>query len=172
MVPIDCHQAMAHPLMQRVVQVESSGNRFAIGVVGGQLVRQPMELNEAVATVLALQSAGRNFSIGLAQVNRVHFAQLGWTHDLSRGFDACANVAAGAAILNDCFARATASGYVHTEDKGAYTARHAALSCYYSGDLTAGARLGYVAKVLGTTASVPDRAASRRPPSMMLSFIE
>src|SRR3989339_1535530 len=57
-------------VMQRVVAVESSYNPFAIGVVGGRLARQPRSLDEAVATARMLEAKGRNFSVGLAQVNR------------------------------------------------------------------------------------------------------
>lgn len=167
MIPVDCDAALSHALMQRIVHVESSGNQFAIGIVGARLVRQPAALGEAVATAESLRANGRNFSIGIAQVNKVHFDRLGWSADLTRGFDKCANVAAGAAIFNDCLTRAKASGY--PAEGTAYTATHAALSCYYAGSFTAGARLGYVATVLGANASAPDRVASRRPAPMMLS---
>ena len=172
MLPMDCDLALAHPLMQRIVQVESAGNPHAIGVVGASLERQPREAEEAVATALSLRSAGMNFSIGLAQVNQVHFKRLGWTADLRKGFDRCANVSAGVEIFNACYARAIAHGYPTSAADGAYSATHAALSCYYSGDLVAGARLGYVEKVLGATASAPTKVAARRLPQMMLSMSE
>ena len=150
----DCSQALQAPLMQQIIRVESSGNPFAIGVVGNQLVRQPRSLQEAVATVHALQKQGLNFSIGTGQVNKVHFARLGWTEDVARGFDVCANVLAAAGIYNDCHARALQAGYgpaassLHTVDSNSDASLHAALSCYYSGDFERGARLGYVTKVL------------------------
>ena len=37
-------------IMQHVVRVESSGNPYAIGVVGGRLQRQPRNLKEEFAT--------------------------------------------------------------------------------------------------------------------------
>jgi type IV secretion system protein VirB1 len=156
--------------MQQIVRVESSGNPFAIGVVGGSLVRQPTHVDEALATADSLRRTQRNFSIGLAQINQVHFQRLGWSDDLRRGFDQCANVAAGAGMFNACYQLALARGYTPDEQRGSYTAIHAALSCYYSGDLLMGARLGYVDRVLGVSASAPERAAARRLPSMMLSF--
>jgi type IV secretion system protein VirB1 len=166
-IPADCDAALNYELMRRIVHVESSGNQFAIGVVGATLVRQPVALDEAVATAEALRAQGRNFSIGIAQVNKVHFDRLGWSVNLTRGFDKCANVAAGAAIFNDCLARAKASGY--PAEGAPYTATHAALSCYYAGSFTAGARLGYVSMVLGAQASAPERVTARRPAPMMLS---
>jgi len=61
-----------HPqTMAAVVGVESGSNPFAIGVVGGTLVRQPNNLAEATATAQALDRAGYNFSVGIAQVNRL-----------------------------------------------------------------------------------------------------
>ena len=42
--------AVPHDIMHHVVRVESSGNPYAIGVVGGRLQRQPKNLAEAVAT--------------------------------------------------------------------------------------------------------------------------
>jgi type IV secretion system protein VirB1 len=52
-----------------LVSVESAFNPWAIGVVGGALVRQPRHRAEAMATAKALQAAGWNFSIGLGQIN-------------------------------------------------------------------------------------------------------
>ncbi|MDQ8051229.1 MAG: lytic transglycosylase domain-containing protein, partial [Luteibacter sp.] len=46
--------AVPAEVMQHVVNVESSRNPYAIGVVGGQLVRQPQNLGEAIATVKSL----------------------------------------------------------------------------------------------------------------------
>ena len=52
-----------------LVSVESAFNPWAIGVVGGALVRQPRYRAEALATARALQAAGWNFSVGLGQIN-------------------------------------------------------------------------------------------------------
>ncbi|RYF53068.1 MAG: lytic transglycosylase domain-containing protein, partial [Comamonadaceae bacterium] len=54
--------------MRHVVHVESGANPFAIGVVGGRLVRQPRTLEEARATAEMLESKGYNYSLGAAQV--------------------------------------------------------------------------------------------------------
>jgi type IV secretion system protein VirB1 len=122
-------------VMQHVVHVESSFNPYAIGVVGGRLVRQPNNLPQALATARMLQSRGFNFSVGLAQVNRYNLAKYGLS--LENAFDACPNLQAGARILADCLLR---SG----NDWGK------SLSCYYSGNFVTGFRQGYVQKVFAS----------------------
>lgn len=127
--------AVPMDVMQHVVRVESSFNRYAIGVVGGRLVRQPASLPEAIATARMLRERGFNFSLGLAQVNRYNLGRYGLS--LERAFDACPNLQAGARILADCLVR---SG----NDWGK------SLSCYYSGNFVAGFRDGYVQKVFAS----------------------
>jgi len=125
--------AVPAQVMRHVVEVESGANPFAIGVVGGQLVRQPRTLAEAVATARMLESAGYNYSVGAAQVNRANLHRYGLdTHE--KAFDRCANLAVGAAILANC--HASANG-----DWGK------AFSCYYSGNFVTGFRSGYVQKI-------------------------
>lgn len=125
--------AVPAQVMRHVVHVESGANPFAIGVVGGQLVRQPKTLEEAVATAQMLKSKGYNYSLGAAQVNQVNFRKYGFdTHE--KAFDLCANLAAGASILANCYARGGG-------DWGK------AFSCYYSGNFVSGFRSGYVQKI-------------------------
>jgi type IV secretion system protein VirB1 len=140
-------QALAVPsaVMQHVVNVESSFNPFAIGVVGAKLVRQPRNLPEAVATARMLEARGYNFSLGLAQVNRHNLDRYG-LHSYAQAFGACANLQAGARILAGCLARAR-------NDWGR------AFSCYYSGNFCTGFRAGYVGKVM----SLWRRADARAP---------
>jgi type IV secretion system protein VirB1 len=133
--PPDCQSALQSPVMQRIYQVESGFNPFAIGVVGGRLVRQPKNLDEAVATAKYLVSLGRNFSIGQGQVNRIHFSRLGWDVNIQAGFDVCKNAVAAHHIFQECYSRAISSGFSAKQE---YNATAAALSCYYSGKLYAG----------------------------------
>lgn len=141
---MQCAHGVAPETMAAIVSVESSGNPYAIGVVGGRLQRQPQNLAEAVATVKKLAAEGRNFSVGLAQVNQSNFAHYGLT--LETAFDPCQNLRVGAAILRECYTRA-GRGQVPGG------ALRAALSCYYSGNFTRGQRpdapgeLSYVDKV-------------------------
>ncbi|WP_458070029.1 transglycosylase SLT domain-containing protein [Rhodanobacter sp. BL-MT-08] len=145
------HMAVPAEVMQHVVNVESGYNPFAIGVVGGQLVRQPQNLGEAIATVHMLDSKGYNYSLGLAQVNRANLSKYGLT-SYEQAFDICPNLTVGARILSECYA---SSG----NDWGK------SFSCYYSGNFVTGYRDGYVQKIYdsingSTTANAPDGAAA------------
>lgn len=139
------HANTAHAL----VAVESAFNPWAIGVVGGALKRQPRHLTEAIATAEALQAAGRNFSVGLGQINVGNFPHLGLS--LSTAFEPCNNLAAMQAVLIKCFDRAQRKLPRASADQAAL---RAALSCYYSGNFSTGFRHGYVGKVV---------AAARNP---------
>lgn len=120
-------------LMQHIVQVESGANAFAIGVVDGQLARQPQNMDEALATAQMLESKGYNFSVGISQVNRANLGSHG-LDSYRKAFNTCDNLAAGAQILASCYGNANG-------DWGK------AFSCYYSGNFTIGFRDGYVQKV-------------------------
>lgn len=153
-VPYQCAEISNPLMMQKIVRVESSGNPLAIGVVGGRLERQPKNLLEAVATVKALEQLRMNYSIGISQVNRIHFSRLGWKENIAAGFDVCPNLKAGAGILNDCYNGALEAGYASSGATHVYSASEAALSCYYSGRFKG--QDGYVRKVLGAvSAAVP-----------------
>jgi type IV secretion system protein VirB1 len=153
MIPADLPMLIAqcapdvHPVtMQAVVRTESGGNPYAIGVVGGHLARQPRTLDEALVTADALARAGRNYSVGLAQVNRNHLADYGLTG--AAAFDACRNLQAGADILARCYAKATSRG------QAGQVALRDGLSCYYSGNFQTGYRTGYVQRVVMNVAQV------------------
>lgn len=129
--------AVPREVMQHVVRVESSHNPFAIGVVGGRLVRQPKNLDEALATVRMLESRGFNFSVGIAQVNRYNLPKYGLA-SYTQAFQVCPNLQAGARILAECYQR--------HKDWGK------SFSCYYSGNPVTGFRHGYVQKVFASIA--------------------
>jgi type IV secretion system protein VirB1 len=128
-------QDMAVPMdvMQHVINVESSRNPYAIGVVGGALARQPKQLDEALATVRMLEEKGYNFSVGLAQVNRYNLPKYG-LDSYEKAFRQCDNLVAGSRILAECYKRSGG-------DWGK------SFSCYYSGNFTTGFRHGYVQKI-------------------------
>ncbi|WP_434779721.1 lytic transglycosylase domain-containing protein [Neisseria sp. Ec49-e6-T10] len=152
---LDCpNLAVPAEIMQHVVYVESSHNPFAIGVVGGRLVRQPRNLQEAIATAEMLRQKGYNYSVGLAQVNQSNFKRY-QINSHSQAFDRCRNLQAGAKILRECYER---SG----KDWGK------AFSCYYSGNFVTGFKHGYVQKILASlkraqqqTQSVPVQLNNR-----------
>lgn len=141
-----------HPDTARaIVSVESGFNPYAIGVVGGALVRQPRTFAEALATIDALHAAGWNYSVGIGQINVANFARLGLT--ASTALDPCTNLTAMQAVLGACFERASPTA-------DAQAALRRALSCYYSGNFSTGVRHGYVGRVVATAG-----ASSRPPPS-------
>lgn len=152
--------------MAAIVSVESGYNPFAIGVVGGHLLRQPRTLDEALATVEMLTLLDYNFSLGLAQINRHNLARLSET--VTSIFEPCANLRAAASILRECFVRAG-----RTVDDEQLALRRA-ISCFYSGNFSTGFSAGYVDRVVahaGADAAVggtpipvvPDAPASNRP---------
>ncbi|MEQ1513436.1 MAG: transglycosylase SLT domain-containing protein [Lysobacteraceae bacterium] len=147
-------QGLAVPseVMHHVVRVESSYNPYAIGVVGGRLVRQPKNLPEALATVRMLEGRGFNFSIGLAQVNRYNLDKYG-LDSYEKAFDPCANLKAGSKILAECYHRANG-------DWGK------SFSCYYSGNFSTGFRQGYVQKIYASVRQGREADASPSTPAI------
>jgi type IV secretion system protein VirB1 len=129
--------------MLKIVAVESAGNSYALGVVGGQLERQPRSKREAIATVQQLERDGWNYSVGLAQINKHNFRRFGLT--AQSAFEPCQNLSAGAAILKECYERTRAGRMTKADQQRAI---RDALSCYYSGSYTSGYRLGYVQNVV------------------------
>lgn len=125
--------AVPGEVMQHVVQVESSRNPYAIGVVGGRLARAPRGLDEAVATARMLEEKGYNFSLGLGQVNRHNLEKYGLA-SYEKAFDVCPNLVAASRILAEC----------HSRSGGDWGK---SFSCYYSGNFETGFRHGYVQKI-------------------------
>lgn len=125
--------AVPGEVMQHVVQVESSRNPYAIGVVGGRLARTPSALDEAVATARMLEEKGYNFSLGLGQVNRYNLEKYGLP-SYEKAFDVCSNLVAASQILAEC----------HSRSGGDWGK---SFSCYYSGNFETGFRHGYVQKI-------------------------
>ena len=149
---LDCHNlAVPKEVMHHVVRVESSYNPYAIGVVGGRLVRQPKSLPEALATVRMLEARGFNFSLGLAQVNRYNLGKYG-LGSYEAAFKACPNVQAGSRILAECYSR-------FRGDWGK------SFSCYYSGNPVTGFRHGYVQKVIASMRAAGVHERGRAPDS-------
>ena len=136
---LSCAPLVAQDTARALIQVESGGNPFAIGVVGGALVRQPASLPEAVATASALEAAGWNYSVGLSQINKRNFQRFGLNSQTA--FEPCANLNAMQGILGECFSRASRRASTQTALRDAF-------SCYYSGNFLTGHQHGYVGKVL------------------------
>lgn len=152
---MQCAPTIHVQTMSALVKTESGFNPYAIGVVRGQLVRQPRNLDEAIATAESLDRKGYNFSVGYAQVNKHNFYKYGLNSKTA--FEPCANLRAGAEILQGCFL--TAKSSFGSEQ----AALRAALSCYYSGNFQTGfkpdfrGQPSYVEKVVGNAIGAPYR---------------
>lgn len=154
---LDCPDlAVPREVMQHVVRVESSRNPFAIGVVGGYLVRQPKNLEEALASVRQLKEEGYNFSVGISQVNRYNLAKYG-LKTYAQAFETCPNLQAGSRILRECYDRA--------QDWGK------AFSCYYSGNFSTGFEHGYVQKIFASIRKTQyGLSAQAEPPIRVIPY--
>lgn len=158
-----CANNVHHDTLQAIARVESGFNPFAIGVVRGSLKRQPQSYTEAVAAAKALHSAGKNFSMGLVQVNKNNLARYGLTYETV--FDPCKNLAAGAKILTDCYTRAS----LNDGGKLSQTTLQKAFSCYYSGNFNFGFKRdfpgqpSYVQKVVNSAALNSSNTTLRVP---------
>jgi type IV secretion system protein VirB1 len=135
---------------QAIVSTESTFNPHAIGVVAGSLERQPRNFEEALATAQTLRIQGRNFSVGLAQINVRNLERFGMS--VADGFDACKNLQAMQVVLSECFERSGPKGE-------SQASLRRALSCYYSGNFTTGFRHGYVSRVVSNV-----QKTARAPP--------
>lgn len=154
-----CAPTVAPETMAAIVNVESSYNPYAIGVVKGALKRQPRNKQEAVATAKALAAAGWNFSIGVAQVNRYNLPKYNLTYE--QAFEPCPNLRAGSKILEDCFLRAD------DNKRSEQQALKAAISCYYSGNFTR----GFKPDVRGKSSYVEKVVASADEPIQVIPIV-
>lgn len=125
-----CAPDIAPHTMASLIATESSGNPYAIGVVGHHLVDQPQTLEGALVAATALLEQGANISVGLGQINKNNFKGLDLT--LEQAFDPCANLAASSTVLTNCYVRAT------KEMGEGQPALQAAFSCYYSNNFSRG----------------------------------
>ena len=143
---------LVHPMTTvALVGVESGGNPYAIGVVGGRLTRQPRRIDEALEAARRLRTAGWNFSLGIAQINVHNLPRLGLS--MEAAFDPCPNLQAMQTVIVDCFDRASRH-HVRPQQ-----ATRQALSCYYSGNFVTGFRHGYVGRVVRAAGSMPGTSA-------------
>ncbi|ENH3201408.1 lytic transglycosylase domain-containing protein [Citrobacter braakii] len=100
-----------------VARVESGLNPFAIGVVGQKKGLFPSNINDALDHIDQLKAKGKNYSVGLMQINQANFSRYGVT--AKQLFNPCTNLTVFEKIITDCYLR------------GGTLKR--ALSCYYSG---------------------------------------
>lgn len=104
-----------------VARIESSFNPYAIGVVG-QKGYMPRTKEEALSIVDRLKKEGKNYSVGLMQINHANFKKQETNADAL--FDPCKNLLIFEKIITECYQRGK-------------TLKNA-LSCYYSGNFNTG----------------------------------
>lgn len=156
---VRCSSGVHPNTLQAIARVESGFNPYAIGVVRGNLARQPRNLDEAVNAARMLHAQGRNFSMGLMQINRHNLNAYGLNYETV--FDPCKNINAGAQILKSCFERAGGNGQ---------EALQKAFSCYYSGNFRFGFRSDFQGQPPYVTKVV--MAAMRNSPSQTIPTAE
>lgn len=129
-----------HPdTVKAIIQVESAGNPYAIGVnFGGSNNKRPNNAVEAGQIARKLISKGKNIDMGLMQINSASMRRFGLSPEAM--FDPCTNIRIGTKILSSNYAQA-----VDIYGPGENALR-AALSAYNTGSMVKGFRNGYVAK--------------------------
>lgn len=111
-----------HPdTIQDVAKTESGFHPMAIGVVNGKSI-YPSSKSDALHAIQRLEKDGKNYSVGLMQINQSNFAHYGVTAEDM--LEPCKNLTVFEKIITDCYVR------------GKTLSR--ALSCYYSGNFQTG----------------------------------
>lgn len=129
-----------HPdTVRAIIQVESAGNPYAIGVnFGGSNNKRPTNASEAGQIARKLIAKGKNIDMGLMQINSSSMRRFGLSPEAM--FDPCTNIRVGTKILSINYSQA-----VEIYGPGENALR-AALSAYNTGNMVKGFRNGYVAK--------------------------
>lgn len=136
----ECAPQVLTPISYAIAKTESDFNPYAIGVNKGAkgLARQPRSYQEAVQAAYRLRAEGKNFDLGLAQINITNF---GWLNlSIEKAFNPCENLKAMQKVYLNCLSRFGSS-------KGQGTPMQRAFSCYNTGNASRGFANGYVAKV-------------------------
>ena len=134
-----CAPTVAPETVLAIVQTESHGHPFALGVNGA---RQPPPRSngvDATATARRYIAAGYSVDLGLGQINSRNMRALGLTWETV--FDPCSNIAALGHLLTQSY-NAVKPG------RDPQSALRVAISLYNTGSASRGFRNGYVAKVV------------------------
>ena len=148
-LPIDqCANGVQAPIVEAIIQAESSGNPWAVNVNVRNGQAQPLLVparsrDEAVAQATQLHADGYSFDVGLMQVNSANVSRLGVS--IGQAFDVCTNLDMGTTVYNEF-----ATGAVRHADE--FDTPHkqmmATLSAYNTGSYWKGFMNGYVYRVL------------------------
>jgi type IV secretion system protein VirB1 len=122
-----------------IIQVESGGNQYGIGINGPVRTHtRPKSAKEAAAEARRWISRGYSVDVGLMQINSRNLQRLGIT--IEQAFDPAINIQVGAKILVGNYRQA-----IKFYGPG-QNALKAALSAYNTGNYVNGFKNGYVAK--------------------------
>ncbi len=135
-----CAPFVSNNTMLAIIEQESRGNPWAIGVNGKHQFRKATNYSEAVIESTRLIAKGASIDMGLMQINSKTMVNLGLT--VEQVFDPCTNVYAGGTVLTRDYVRASKT---HSTDQAAL---QAALSAYNTGNFSNGFKNGYVNSVL------------------------
>ena len=141
-----CAPHVAASTIERIVQTESAGDIYALNVNGYGRVRTSSP-DVAVATAQSLIDEGYSVDLGLMQINSRHLTELHLT--VAQAFEPCANLKAGARILQEAYRQA--AGVFGPGQR----ALQAALSTYNTGDPSRGLANGYVSQVYAAKPATP-----------------
>lgn len=134
-----CAPNVAPVTMAAIIQVESGGNAFALGVNGPvKRLARPTNAQEAARQARYYMGLGYSVDLGLMQINSHNLRGLGYA--IEQILDPCTNLKAGSRILSRGYA-----GAVRHFGPG-QDALKAALSAYNTGNYERGFQNGYVAK--------------------------
>lgn len=148
-LPIDqCGNGVQAPIVEAIIQAESSGNPWAVNVNVRDGQAQPLLVparsrDEAIAQATQLRAEGYSFDVGLMQVNSVNVVRLGVPFE--EAFDVCTNLKMGTTVYNEFAAGAV--GYAEQFDTP-HKQVMATLSAYNTGSYWKGFMNGYVYRVL------------------------
>jgi len=135
-----CAPLVSSNTMMAVLQHESAGNPWALGVNGSHKFQKPTDYASAVLEAKRLIAKGASIDMGLMQINSRTMVNLGLT--VEQTFDPCSNVYAGSVVLT--------RNYVRASEKFAdpQSALLAAISAYNTGNFRSGFENGYVRLIL------------------------
>lgn len=156
-----------HPVtMHAIVEQESAGNPYAIGVNDSRarLTQQPATQKEAITVAKALLAEGYNIDMGLGQINSANMDWLDVT--VAELFDPCSNLQAAARVLTENYQRALG------DHKAGQEALKAALSMYNTGDATSGFSNGYVGEVINHATTVYQVPALTKSPTQQRNLAQ
>lgn len=137
-----CAPFVSSNTMMAVLQHESAGNPWALGVNDSRRFQKPISYESAVAEAKRLIANGASVDMGLMQINNRTMVRLGLT--VEQTFDPCTNIYAGGIVLTRNYVQAKASGKFGDQQ----SALQAALSAYNTGNFRNGIKNGYVELVI------------------------